>query len=77
MVNSTEPFSDDQKMTAAEMNARNSAQTMVETLARLGASPNRVKEAIDELQKHAEDVAKIALTRVWHRESGDGSKVGR
>jgi hypothetical protein len=37
------------------------AQKLIESLVESGASPNEVKEAIDKLTKHAEDMAKLAL----------------
>ena len=44
----------------AKLNAKNAAHTMVNNLVKLGVPPEEVEAAIDELTKHAEDMAKLA-----------------
>jgi hypothetical protein len=49
------------EMLLEKLSAWNAAQSMVEKLVSLGVPREEVKAAIDELTKHAEDMAKLAL----------------
>jgi len=55
------PVRDDFAIEMAKTNGKNAAHTMVNNLVKLDVTAEEVKAAIDELTKHAGDMAKLAL----------------